>query len=289
MNRWEGVSELIAVTETASFTAAAKRLGISTAQVSRQISALENRLGTKLFYRTTRKVTATEAGETYYQYCRQLLNGLEEAERAVNNLQHTPRGKLRVTAPATYGEQKIAPLINDFISLYPELEVQCHLTNQTVDLVASGFDLAIRLGKLEDSSMIARQLISRKLYVCAAPAYLATHGEPHVLNELSHHNCLLGTLEYWRFLEHGQERNIRVSGNLHCNSGQALLDAALKGIGIVQLPDYYVEPYLESGALISLLQNYQQSSEGVWAVYPHNRHLSSKVRMLVDHLAEHLR
>ncbi|MDO6565208.1 LysR substrate-binding domain-containing protein [Amphritea sp. 1_MG-2023] len=289
MNRWEGVSELIAVTETFSFTAAAKKLGISTAQVSRQISALENRLGTKLFYRTTRKVTATEAGETYYQYCRQLLNGLEEAERAVTNLQNTPRGKLKITAPATYGEQKIAPLINDFICLYPELEVICHLTNQTVDLVASGFDLAIRLGKLEDSSMIARQLISRQLYVCASPEYLTTHGEPHVLSELSHHNCLLGTLEYWRFNEQKQERTIKVSGNLHCNSGQALLDAALKGIGIVQLPDYYVEPYLDSGQLLPLLQNYQHSGEGVWALYPHNRHLSSKVRMLVDHLVEHLR
>lgn len=288
MKRWEGVSELIAVTETASFTAAAKRLGVSTAQVSRQISALENRLGTKMFYRTTRKVTATEAGQTYYQYCRHLLNGLEEAERAVTNLQNTPRGKLKITAPATYGEQKIAPLINDFICLYPELEVQCHLTNQTVDLVASGYDLAIRLGKLEDSSMIARQLISRQLYVCASPAYLAIHGEPHVLTELNHHNCLLGTLEYWRFLEQGQERNIRVSGNLHCNSGQALLDAALKGIGIVQLPQYYVESYFESGELVSLLQNYQHAGEGVWALYPHNRHLSSKIRMLVDHLVEHL-
>lgn len=288
MGRWEGVSELIAVTETSSFTAAAKKLSISTAQVSRQISALENRLGTKLFYRTTRKVTATEAGQTYYQYCRQLLNGLEEAERAVTNLQNTPRGKLRITAPATYGEQKIAPLINDFIRLYPELEVHCHLTNQTVDLVASGFDLAIRLGKLEDSSMIARQLISRRLYVCASPDYLATYGEPHVLSELNHHNCLLGTLEYWRFNEQTLERNIKVSGNLHCNSGQALLDAALKGIGIVQLPDYYVEPYLASGELFPLLQNYQHSEEGVWALYPHNRHLSSKVRMLVDYLAENL-
>ena len=136
--------------------------------------------------------------------------------------------------------------------------------------------------------MIARQLISRQLYVCASPTYLSTHGEPHVLTELNHHNCLLGTLEYWRFIEQGQERNIRVGGNLHCNSGQALLDAALKGIGIVQLPQYYVESHLKSGELVSLLNNYQQAGEGVWALYPHNRHLSSKVRMLVDHLAEHL-
>ena len=135
---------------------------------------------------------------------------------------------------------------------------------------------------------IARPLISRQLFVCASPDYLTTHGEPHVLSELSHHNCLLGTLEYWRFNEQKLERNIKVSGTLHCNSGLALLDAALKGIGIVQLPDYYVEPYLASGELFALLQNYQHSGEGVWALYPHNRHLSSKVRMLVDYLAEHL-
>jgi DNA-binding transcriptional LysR family regulator len=282
---WEGVCEFVAVVEQGSFTAAARRLGISTAQVSRQVSALEARLATRLLYRTTRRVTVTEAGQLYYRLCRQALDGLEEAELAVTRQQQVPRGKLRMTAPVAFGERTLAPLINDFSRQYPELEVELYLTNQPLDLVAEAYDLAIRLGQLQDSSMMARRLASRTLYVCAAPAYLATYGEPHSLSELEQHNCLRGTLDYWRFQEQGRPRNIRVSGSLHCNSGWALLDAALKGIGLVQLPDFYVLKHLHSGALIPVLERFRCSDEGIWALYPHNRHLSSKVRLLLDHIA----
>lgn len=285
---WEGVSEFVAVAEAESFTAAAKRLGISIAQVSRQVSALESRLSTKLLYRTTRKVSVTEAGQTYYQYCRQVLDGLEEAERAMTNLQLIPKGKLRLTAPVTYGEKVIAPLVNDFILRYPELEVQLNLTNQKLDLVGGGYDLAIRLGKLEDSSMMAKRLSSRTLYVCASPEYLSTYGVPHSLSELDRHNCLQGNLDYWRFQDRGKPYNVRVKGNMKCDSGWALLDAALKGIGIVQLPDYYVQPSLACGKLMNLLEHYQEADDGIWAIYPHNRHLSPKVRMLLDFLDESL-
>ncbi len=288
MYHWEGVNEFVAVAETENFTRAAKRLGISTAQVSRQISALEARLSTRLFYRTTRRVSATEAGEIYYQHCRQVLEALEEAERSITNMQLVPRGRLKLTAPVTYGEKSIAPLLNDFLMRYPELEVEVNLTNQTLDLVAEGYDLAVRLGKLEDSTLMARRLASRTLYVCASPAYLSARGTPHSLSELAHHNCLLGNLDYWRFQEAGQPRNMRASGNIRCDSGRALLDAALKGIGIVQLPDYYVKRALDSGALVPLLTHYQEDDDGIWAVYPHNRHLSPKVRMLLDFFVESL-
>ena len=288
MFNWEGVSEFVAVAEAESFTAASKKLGISTAQVSRQVSALEARLAAKLFYRTTRKVSVTEVGRIYYQHCRQVLDGLEEAERAITNLQSTPRGLLKVTAPVTYGEGTIAPLLNDFMLQYPELEVQLLLSNKKVDLIDEGFDLAIRLGKLEDSSMMAKRLGSRTQYVCASEEYLTAHGVPYSLSELDQHNCLQGTLDYWRFQEDGKPRNIRVKGKLRCNSGHALTDAALKGIGIVQLPDYYVQQYIDSGQLIPLLTPFTESDDGIWALYPHNRHLSSKVRMLVDYLAEQL-
>ena len=288
MYNWEGVNEFVAVAEMGSFTAASKRLGISTAQVSRQISALESRLATKLFLRTTRKVSATEAGQVYYTHCRQVLDGLEDAERAITNLQSTPRGSLKLTAPVTYGERTLAPIINEFVGRYPELEVQINLTNRKVDLIDEGYDLAIRLGQLSDSTMIAKRLASRTQHVCASPAYLSTHGIPHSLSELEQHNCLLGTLDYWRFQENGKKRNIRVKGNLVCNSGRALVDAALKGIGIVQLPDYYVMPFIDNGELVPLLEHHRQPDEGIWAVYPHNRHLSPKVRMLLDFLAEKL-
>lgn len=288
MYRWEGVNEFVAVAETESFTHAAKRLGVSTAQVSRQVSALEARLSTRLFYRTTRRVSATEAGQIYYQQCRQVLDALEQAERSITNMQLVPRGKLRLTAPVTYGEKSIAPLVNDFVLRYAELDVEMNLTNQTLDLVAEGYDLAVRLGKLEDSSLMARRLGSRTLYVCASPAYLSAYGTPHSLSELDRHNCLQGNLDYWRFQESGKPRNIRINGNVRCDSGRALLDAALKGIGIVQLPDYYVQPALDAGTLIPLLTHYQEDDDGIWAVYPHNRHLSPKVRMLLDYFVESL-
>ncbi|WP_299798443.1 LysR substrate-binding domain-containing protein [uncultured Shewanella sp.] len=288
MFNWEGVSEFVAVAEAESFTKASKRLGISTAQVSRQVSALETRMATKLFHRTTRKVSVTEVGRIYYQHCRQVLDGLEEAERAITNLQSTPRGLLKITAPVTYGERTLAPLVNDFIAKYPELEVKVSLTNQKVDLIDEGYDLAIRLGQLEDSSMMAKRLGSRTQYVCASPDYVSTFGIPHSLSELEQHNCLQGTLDYWRFQEGGKTRNVRVKGNLSCNSGHALVDAAIKGIGIIQLPDYYVLPFLEDGQLIPLLEQNRQPDEGIWALYPHNRHLSPKVRMLLDYLSEAL-
>ncbi|WP_413479696.1 LysR substrate-binding domain-containing protein [Vibrio hibernica] len=288
MFNWEGVSEFVAVAEVESFTKAAKRLGISTAQVSRQVSALETRMTTKLFHRTTRKVSVSEVGRIYYQHCRQVLDGLEEAERAITNLQSTPRGLLKITAPVTYGEKTLAPLVNDFIAKYPELEVKINLTNQKVDLIDEGYDLAIRLGQLEDSSMMAKRLSSRTQYVCASPDYVSTFGIPHSMSELEQHNCLLGTLDYWRFQENGKTRNVRVKGNLTCNSGHALVDAAIKGIGIIQLPDYYVLPFLEDGQLVPLLEQNRQPKEGIWALYPHNRHLSPKVRMLLDYLSEAL-
>jgi len=286
--QWEGISEFVFVAENESFTQASKKMAISTAQVSRQISALEKRLNIKLFYRTTRKVSLTEEGSVFYQHCRSVLDGLEEAERAITNLQSKPQGKIKLSAPVTYGEQQILPLVNDFIKQYSDVEVTAYLSNQQIDLVEEGYDLAVRLGKLSDSSMMAKKLGKRTSYVCASPAYLNQHGIPHSLSELSKHSCLLGTLDYWRFLEADKEKSIRVTGKLRYNSGFGLVDAALKGLGIVQLPDYYVDQHLQSGELITVLDNYQIPDEGIWAVYPHNRHLSPKIRLLVDYLAEQL-
>ncbi|MGY5451639.1 LysR family transcriptional regulator [Agarivorans sp. MS3-6] len=288
MFQWDGINEFVAVVETESFTAAAQRLGISTAQVSRQVSQLEIRLATKLFYRTTRRVSVTDSGQLFYQQCRPLIEGLLDAERSLNNLQSTPRGKLSMTAPVTFGEQHIAPAVNDFCLQYPELEVSLQLSNQKIDLVDQAIDLAIRLGELPDSSMMAKRLAERSLHVCASPAYLAQHGSPHGISELAQHNCLQGTIEYWRFAEQGKTMALKISGRLQCNNGYALLDAALKGLGIVQLPDSYVKKYLQSGALIELLKPYQKGPEGIWALYPQNRHLSSKVSLMLSHLQQRL-
>ena len=286
--RWDGISEFVYVAEYESFTRAAKELGISTAQVSRQISALEKRLNIKLLYRTTRKVSLTEEGRVFYQHCRAVLDGLDAAEQAVSNLQSKPQGRVKLTAPVTYGEQQLVPLINDFMVQHRDIEVTAFLSNQKIDLVEGGYDLAIRIGKLSDSTMMAKKLSRRTNFVCAAPAYLDKYGVPITLNELGQHNCLLGTRDYWHFVEAGRERNLPVSGTVQYNSGHSLVDAALKGLGVVQLPDYYVQKYLESGELVSVLDSYREPEESIWAVYPHNRHLSPKIRLLVDYLAERL-
>lgn len=286
--QWDGISEFVYVAENESFTLASKKMAISTAQVSRQISALEKRLNIKLFYRTTRKVSLTEEGRIFYQHCRSVLDGLDAAERAITNLQSKPQGKIKLTAPVAYGEKQILPLVNNFIKQYSDVEVSAYLSNQQVDLVEDGYDLAIRLGKLSDSTLMAKKLGKRTNYVCASPDYLAKHGVPHSISELNKHSCLLGTLDYWHFRESGREKSVRVAGRLRYNNGYSLTDAALKGLGIVQLPDYYVEKQIESGELVTLLDNYRAPDEGIWAVYPQNRHLSPKIRLLVDYLAEQL-
>ncbi|WP_116474610.1 LysR family transcriptional regulator [Zobellella maritima] len=288
MMKWEGLNEFVYVVETESFTAAARRLEVSVAHVSRRINQLEDRLGAKLLYRTTRKLRLTEVGQVYYHHARKVLDDLAEAERAVMAMEGKPTGTLRITAPVYYGERFLAPLVNDFLLLYPQLELELMLTNQAVDLVEKGFDLAIRLGTLDSSSMMCRKLARRTQYLCASPGYLARHGTPHTLTELAHHQCLAGSLDHWRLVEDGKPKNLRLGSGWHCNSGLALKDAALKGIGIVQLPDYYVQEELRQGTLVSLLEEYRLPDDGVWVLYPHNRHLSPKVRLLVDYLVARL-
>ncbi|HLV48195.1 MAG TPA: LysR family transcriptional regulator [Aliidiomarina sp.] len=286
--QWEGITEFVYVAEQESFTEAAKRIGISTAQVSRQVSALEKRLRIQLLYRTTRKVTLTEEGRIFYQHCRSVLDGLDAAKRAITNLQTKPQGKIKLTAPVAYGEKQILPLVNNFALQHSDVEVDAYLTNRQVDLVDEGYDLAIRIGKLSDSTMMAKKLSKRTNYVCASPDYIGKYGIPHSISELSKHRCLLGTPDHWRFSKLGKEVSVRMTGRLRYNNGYSLTDAALKGLGIVQLPDYYVEPYLASGDLISVLDHNRAPDERIWALYPHNRHLSPKIRLLVDYLAEQL-
>lgn len=288
MFHWNGLNEFIAVVEAESFTLAARRIGISTAQVSRQINALEERLGTRLFYRTTRRVSVTDAGWSFYRQCRPLIDSLLDAERQLTSLQSSPRGKLTMTAPITFGEQHIAPAVTDFCLKYPQLNVTLQLTNQKLDLVDEGIDLAIRLGELEDSSMMAKRLGSRILHVVASPEYIEQHGAPQTIAELDKHNCLQGTHGYWRFSERDKPQAVRITGRLCCNSGHALVEAAMKGLGIVQLPDNYVTHHLTGGKLVELLRPYRKGPEGIWALYPHNRHLSNKVRLMLEHLEKRL-
>lgn len=284
MNRWEGLDEFVAVAECGQFTAAAERLGLSSSQVSRQVARLEERLQARLFYRSTRRVALTEAGQTFLQHCQRLQDAREEALRAVGDLGSEPKGLLRMTCAVAYGERFIVPLVTDFMIRHPQLRVDIELSNRNLDLVHEGLDLAIRLGRLQDSRLVATRLAPRRMYLCAAPDYLQHYGRPHSLSELGRHNCLIGSSDTWSFQLDGREAAQRVQGNWRCNSGQAVLDAALRGLGVCQLPDYYVLEHLRSGALVSLLDNQQPPNTAVWALYPQQRHLSPKVRQLVDAL-----
>lgn len=288
MDNWLGINEFVAVVETNSFTKAAKQLNTSVAQISRKVAILEKRLSSKLLLRTTRKITVTEAGAHYFKHCQSLIEGLKQADLALSNLSQLPKGLLTITAPITYGEQIIAPLLNTFMQEYPDLKLKLILSNQTLDLMTDNIDLAIRVGHLEDSTMMAKKLTQRQLHVCASPNYIEQFGTPFSLSELKHHNCLQGSSPLWAFYEKDHERNIRVNGNINCNSGFALLDAAIKGIGLVQLPDYYVENALKQGQLIECLTAYRPALQGIWAVYPNNRYLTVKVSLLINYLANKL-
>ncbi|KAF0813622.1 HTH-type transcriptional regulator PgrR [Andreprevotia sp. IGB-42] len=283
---WLGVSEFVAVVETHSFTGAAQRLGLSVAQISRQVSALEQRLATRLLYRTTRKVSVTEAGQLYYQHCRPLLDGLRQAEQALAHALDRPNGHLRITAPVHYGESVIAPVLHRYLQDHPAITAELNLDNRKVDLVAEGYDLGIRLGPMDESSLMVKQLGTRTHYVCASPGYLARFGEPHTLAELKQHQCLVGTVNVWRFKEpDGRMREISVAGKLRCNSGAALVNAALSGLGLVQLPDYYVQQHLANGALRGLLGAYTMT-DGIWANYPRNRFVPLKVLGFIEALQQ---
>ncbi len=284
MSGWNGLDEFLAVAETGSFTLAAKRLRLSPSQVSRAVAQLEERLQARLFFRTTRRVSLTETGQILLNHGQRLQEERDEAFQAVGDVQDSPKGLLRMTCSVAYGEHFVMPLINDFLALHPQLNVDMELTNRTVDLVHERFDVAIRLGRLTDSTLVATQIAPRRLYLVAAPAYLEHRGRPHSLSELSDHRCLVGTNDTWAFHEQGQEWVFRPRPYWRCNSGFAVLDAALRGFGLAQLPDYYVREPMRSGQLVTLLDEYRTPNQGVWALYPQRRFLSTKIRQVIDHL-----
>lgn len=289
MKQWQGISELVAVADEGSFTLAAQSLQISVAQVSRNIAALEQRLNIKLLHRSTRRVHLTEEGKLYLNHCRHIVESLEDADHSIASLMLTPRGRLKITAPVFYGETRLAPLLHEFLTRHPDVSLELQLTNTQLNLIQGGFDLAIRLGSLESSSLIARKLGTRTQYIVGAPEYFNQRPAPQRPDELSNHECLRGSLDVWRLQDDkGQPLHFRPQGRIHCNSGPALLDAALRGLGLVQLPGYYIEEHLKSGALMAVLNDFRTPDDGIWAVYPENRLLSAKVRHLVDFLSQQL-
>jgi DNA-binding transcriptional LysR family regulator len=259
--------------------------------VSRQVSALETELGARLLHRTTRALTLTEAGRSYFERAARILAELAEANASVGQLQAAPRGRLRVSAPMSFGFLHLAPALPDFLGRHPDVELELVMNDRNVDLVDEGFDMAVRIGTLADSSLVARKLAPMRRTVFASPAYLQARGTPTSPDDLKAHECLcysnLGLSQEWRFVRpDGRPWPVEVHGRLHANNGDALRAAALAGFGLAVLPSFFVGRDLQSGALVSVLEEFMPQDSALYAVYPHARHLSPKVRAFVDFLAE---
>ena len=288
MKYLEGIAEFCAVADVGNFTGAANKLDTSVAQISRKVASLEKQLGVKLLQRTTRSVSLTEAGTQYFQQAMPALKALEDAQLAVSALQASPQGLIKLTAPVAFGEAFIAPLLNTFMQKYAGISVQCTFSNEKLDIVEQGLDLAIRIGKLEDSTLVAKKLSTRHLFVCGSKGYFKEQGQPKSIDELKEHSLLVGSQPYWRLLINNKIQSIPVQGRVRYNSGNALCSAAIAGLGIAQLPGFYVRKALASGQLIELFPEYKDKQEAIWAVFPSNRNVAPKIRLLVDFLAQHL-
>jgi DNA-binding transcriptional LysR family regulator len=291
MDRLAALIAFARVAETGSFSAAARALALSKSLISRQVSALEAELGARLIARTTRSLALTEAGRGYYEQVARILAQMEEADLSVSQLQATPRGKLRVNAPMSFSLLRLAPVLPDFLALYPEIDVDLSMNDRRVDLMEEGFDLAIRLGRLAESSLVARKLGPMQRIVCASPAYLAERGLPKVPADLRVHDCLCysnaDTVDEWRFSgPEGRAITVEVKGRVRANNGDLLRLAALRGLGLVDLPSFLVGADIEAGALVPVLRDYIRQEGGVYAVYPHARYLPPKIRVFIDFLAE---
>lgn len=284
-----GVAAFTAVADAGSFSAAARALGLSKSAVSKQVARLEDRLRVRLVNRTTRRLALTEEGRAFAERCRRILAEIEEAELAVRRLQSTPRGTLRVNAPMSFGVAHFAPLLPAFLERYPEVAVELVLNDRVVDLVEEGFDLAVRIVRLADSSLIARRLAPFRRVVCAAPEYWRRRGRPRRPADLAGHECLrysyLSTVDEWPFIGPQGAERVRVRGRLSVNNGDALRIAAVAGLGVCLAPTFIVGEEIAAGRLEVVLADYEERDLAIYAVYPSPRHLSAKVRAFVDFLA----
>jgi DNA-binding transcriptional LysR family regulator len=275
---------------TGSLSAAARDLGMSPALVSRRLAGLEARLGVRLINRTTRSLHLTDEGAAYYETCSRLLAEIEEADAAVSAGRADPRGILRVAIPASFGNQHVAPLVPRFAARYPDVQLALSLSDRNVNVVEEGFDLAIRIGDLADSSLAARKLAPNRRVVCASPAYLQRHGTPRAPDDLAQHNCLTATdfAMNWDYRDpDGTPGSVRVTGRYTCDNWEVLRDWALAGLGVALKSTWDVSRHLEDGSLVPLLPGYNFATDvAIYAVYPHRRHLPAKTRAFIEFLAE---
>jgi DNA-binding transcriptional LysR family regulator len=287
-----GMQVFTAVVDNGSFVAAANRLAMSRAMASKSVAALEEHLGTRLLNRTTRRLSVTEAGLAFYERSMQILADIREAEQVAGRMATEPRGTLKVTMPLAYGLHRLGPVIAGYASRYPQVTMDLSLSDRKVDVVEEGYDVAIRIGKLPESGLIARKLGTVHGVVVGAPDYLARQGKPEVPADLAHHVCLGYSLtslgDEWRLQGADGIVSVRSSGSIKADNGDMLRLAAVAGAGLIFQPWFIVEEDVRAGLLERVLQDYTSEELGIHAVYPSRRHLSAKVRTFVDFLFEQL-
>lgn len=287
MNQLEDMQIFVGTVDAQSFTAAADKLGLSKQFISRRIMALEERLGVRLLNRTTRKLSITDAGLAYYERAHKIIDEVQEAEQLVSNRNATPRGTLRLSAPMSFGTLHLGPAVARFMEQYPEVRIELDLSDRFVDIVGEGYDMAIRIGHLGDSSLIARQIAPAQIVACASPAYLKQRGTPQTPAELKDHDLLLyghNRNVEWAFYEQGKPLHVPVKGRLRANNGELACAAAIAGLGIVLLPTFIVGNALREKKLVTLLDAWAPLPLTIYAVYPQHRQSSLVVKTLADFL-----
>jgi DNA-binding transcriptional LysR family regulator len=297
MDRFAELKAFCLVASNGGFSAAARQLNVATSSVTRLVDALEARIGAPLLNRSTRSITLTDSGRDYFEQATQILAALDQADDAAAGRDAAPSGVLRITAPVTLANRYIAPLLPQFAQQYPKLELDMRLSDAMVNMVDEAIDVAIRIGSPErQPNLIARQLAGHKRYICASPAYLASHGTPQHPEELAHHNCLLFAYgsgrSSWRFRNADVATAVEVRGNISVNNAEMLRQAALDGLGVVMLADWLIQDDLDSGKLVAVLTGYQVNpgdmDVGIYAVYPANRRGAKKIQVFTDMLAASL-
>jgi DNA-binding transcriptional LysR family regulator len=288
MDRLDAMAAFVKVAEAGSLSGAARGLGCSLASVSRQLAALEARLGGRLLHRTTRRLALTEAGREFYERAKRILGEVEEAERALSDSAATPSGRLRLSAPSLIGRLHVAPLLPEFLAQHARVSVDLTLLDRPVDPVEEGVDLALRIGPLDEGGALARRLGSVHLVICAAPSYLARRGMPLLPQELADHDCLVFAAPdgaEWHFAEGGRKLGLRVPARLSANALDPLVAAALGGAGVVRAPCWQLAEHIRAGQLVRLLAPYERPAAPIHALFPSGRPLPAKVRAFVDFLA----
>ncbi|MFJ2685042.1 LysR family transcriptional regulator [Pseudomonas sp. NPDC087342] len=288
MDRLTSMGAFVMAAESGSYASAAERLDMSPQMVAKHVAALEQRLGARLLNRTTRRQSLTELGSAYYERCKHILSETRAADSLAQIMNDTPRGKLKVSAPVTFGSYSLMPFVTEFLRQHPEVEIDLHLTDRFVDLVEEGYEVAFRIGPLATSSLTARPLAPYRLITCAAPGYLAERGTPQTPDDLKHHECL--GYAYWArpadrewvFCKGSTVERVQVASRLHVNESKALLSAALDGFGIVLGPKDFLEPALRSGELVRLLADYEAPSRQMHLLYTANRQRTAKLRRFID-------